>query len=36
MENPLEPALTPSQWTELKTMCTQDRTAKSGFGFDFH
>lgn len=30
-----KPALTPSQWQELKTMCTQDRKAKSGFGFDF-
>ena len=30
-----KPALTPSEWTELKTMCTQDRKVKSGFGFDF-
>jgi beta-barrel assembly-enhancing protease len=30
-----KPALTPSEWTELKTMCTQDRTAKEGFGLDF-
>ncbi len=30
-----KPALTPAEWTELKTMCTQDRKAKSGFGFDF-
>lgn len=30
-----KPALTPSEWNELKTMCTQDRKAKSGFGFDF-
>ena len=27
------PALTSAEWTELKTMCTQDRKAKSGFGF---
>ena len=31
-----KPALTPAEWTELKTMCTQDRKAKSGFGFDFN
>lgn len=31
-----KPALTPSEWTELKTMCTQDRKAKSGLGFDFN
>ena len=31
-----KPALTPSEWTELKTMCAQDRKAKSGFGFDFN
>lgn len=30
-----KPALTSAEWTELKTMCTQDRKAKSGFGFDF-
>lgn len=30
-----KPALTPNEWNELKTMCTQDRKAKSGFGFDF-
>ncbi len=30
-----KPALTPSEWTELKTMCTQDRKAKEGFGLDF-
>ncbi|MBL0925345.1 MAG: M48 family metallopeptidase [Sphingomonadaceae bacterium] len=30
-----KPALTSAEWTELKTMCTQDRNAKSGFGFDF-
>lgn len=30
-----KPALTMREWTELKTMCTQDRKAKSGFGFDF-
>lgn len=30
-----KPALTPVEWTELKTMCTQDRKAKSGFGLDF-
>lgn len=28
------PALTPSEWTELKTMCAQDRDVKSGWGFD--
>jgi Zn-dependent protease with chaperone function len=31
-----KPALTTAEWTELKTMCTQDRKAKSGFGFDFN
>jgi len=31
-----KPALTPVEWTELKTMCTQDRKAKSGLGFDFN
>lgn len=31
-----KPALTSSEWNELKTMCTQDRKAKSGFGFDFN
>lgn len=31
-----KPALTSAEWTELKTMCTQDRDAKSGFGFDFN
>ncbi len=31
-----KPALSPAEWTELKTMCTQDRKAKSGFGFDFN
>ena len=31
-----KPALTSAEWTELKTMCTQDRKAKSGFGFDFN
>lgn len=30
-----KPALTSAEWTELKTMCTQDRKAKEGFGFDF-
>ncbi len=30
-----KPSLTPAEWTELKTMCAQDRTAKSGFGLDF-
>lgn len=30
-----KPALTSNEWNELKTMCTQDRKAKSGFGFDF-
>ena len=28
-------ALTPGEWTELKTMCAQDRKAKEGFGLDF-
>lgn len=28
------PALTPEEWTSLKTMCSQDKKAKSGFGFD--
>ncbi|MES2783024.1 MAG: M48 family metallopeptidase [Pseudomonadota bacterium] len=31
-----QPALTSAEWTALKTMCTQDRKAKSGFGFDFN
>ena len=31
-----KPALTSAEWKELKTMCTQDRKAKSGFGFDFN
>lgn len=30
-----KPALSPTEWVELKTMCTQDRKAKSGFGFGF-
>ncbi|MEP7349704.1 MAG: M48 family metallopeptidase [Sphingorhabdus sp.] len=30
-----KPALTHAEWTELKTMCTQDRNAKEGFGLDF-
>jgi predicted Zn-dependent protease len=30
-----KPVLTPAEWTELKTMCAQDRTAKSGFGLGF-
>ena len=30
-----KPALTSAEWTELKTMCAQDRTAKEGFGLDF-
>ncbi len=30
-----KPALTAAEWQELKTMCTQDTKAKSGFGFDF-
>lgn len=29
-----KPSLTPNEWNELKTMCTQDRNAKSGFGFE--
>lgn len=28
------PALSPAEWTELKTMCAQDRDVKSGWGFD--
>jgi beta-barrel assembly-enhancing protease len=28
------PVLTPTEWVDLKTMCAQDRTVKSGFGFD--
>lgn len=30
-----KPALSPTEWSELKTMCAQDRTAKEGFGLDF-
>jgi beta-barrel assembly-enhancing protease len=30
-----KPALTSDEWTELKTMCAQDRKAKSGFGLGF-
>ncbi len=30
-----KPSLSPVEWTELKTMCTQDRKAKEGFGLDF-
>jgi beta-barrel assembly-enhancing protease len=30
-----KPALTYAEWTELKTMCAQDRKVKSGWGFDF-
>jgi beta-barrel assembly-enhancing protease len=30
-----KPVLTYSEWTELKTMCAQDRDVKSGFGFGF-
>lgn len=29
-----KPALTYAEWTELKTMCAQDRDVKSGWGFD--
>lgn len=29
-----QPALSYSEWTELKTMCAQDRDVKSGWGFD--
>ncbi len=29
-----KPVLTPAEWNELKTMCTQDRKAQSGFGFE--
>ena len=31
-----KPALTSAEWNALKLMCTQDRKAKSGFGFDFN
>ncbi len=30
-----KPVLSHDEWTELKTMCAQDRDVKSGFGFDF-
>ncbi len=30
-----KPALTPQEWTDLKTMCAQDKSAKEGFGLDF-
>lgn len=30
-----QPALTAVEWNELKTMCTKDKKAKSGFGLDF-
>jgi beta-barrel assembly-enhancing protease len=29
-----KPSLTYEEWTELKTMCAQDRDVKSGWGFD--
>jgi predicted Zn-dependent protease len=29
-----KPSLTSTEWTELKTMCAQDRDVKSGWGFD--
>jgi hypothetical protein len=29
-----KPSLTSAEWTELKTMCAQDRDVKSGWGFD--
>jgi beta-barrel assembly-enhancing protease len=29
-----KPALSYAEWTELKTMCAQDRDVKSGWGFD--
>ncbi len=29
------PILSSDEWTELKTMCAQDRKVKSGWGFDF-
>lgn len=29
-----KPALSYDEWTELKTMCAQDRDVKSGWGFD--
>jgi beta-barrel assembly-enhancing protease len=29
-----KPSLTYDEWTELKTMCAQDRDVKSGWGFD--
>jgi hypothetical protein len=30
-----KPALNAAEWRALKSMCTEDRKAKSGFGFDF-
>ena len=30
-----KPALSQAEWNALKAMCTKDRKAKSGFGFDF-
>jgi beta-barrel assembly-enhancing protease len=30
-----KPVLSYGEWTELKTMCAQDRDVKSGFGFGF-
>lgn len=32
--NAYKPALTLDEWTELKTMCAQDKDVKSGWGFD--
>jgi beta-barrel assembly-enhancing protease len=29
-----KPSLTSAEWTELKTMCAQDKDVKSGWGFD--
>jgi beta-barrel assembly-enhancing protease len=29
-----QPSLTSAEWTELKTMCAQDKDVKSGWGFD--
>jgi beta-barrel assembly-enhancing protease len=30
-----QPALSPSEWGDLKSMCAQDKKVKSGFGFGF-
>ena len=31
-----QPALTAAEWNDLKTMCSKDKKAKSGFGIDFN